>query len=193
CYADPRDLHSFPTRRSSDLGLDTQSMPYESETDQETSSIRGLKRLRDGKGAIFIKSAGNSFDLGKCTLKAAYYNCTNPANDPATLEPNVIIVAALNARGRASSYSSAGSVLWISGMGGEFASYGAYGEPAGADADSPTIISTELQGFIYGYSHTWANIPFNRGQSERNAIQDNPNCNYTSMTGTSAAAPTITV
>ncbi len=173
-------------------GLDTQSMPYESETDQETSSIRGLKRLRDGKGAIFIKSAGNSFDLGDCTLKAAYYNCTNPANDPASLEPNVIIVAALNARGRASSYSSAGSVLWISGMGGEYASYGVYGEPAGPDEDGPTIFSTDLQGCIHGYSYIGANIPFKRGQSERNGIQDNPNCDYTSMNGTSAAAPTIT-
>lgn len=173
-------------------GGDQVAQAYESETDGESNVIRGLKNLRDGKGALFIKAAGNSFSERLCGLGAAYYDCTNPANDPSTLESNIITVAALNARGSASSYSSAGSVVWITGMGGEYGGYGTYGESVGPQGtDGPTIFSTDIRGCIQGYSRTDAETPFLRGQSERKATPDNPDCDYTYMNGTSAATPTI--
>lgn len=159
-----------------------------------TLSYRGLKNLRDGKGAIFIKAAGNSFDPGLCGVTPGYYDCSNPTNDPQTLEPNIITVAALNTMGGASSYSSAGTVVWISGMGGEYGDGGVYGEGASARPypEGPTIFSTDLSGCIEGYSYTGAETPFLRGQSVRDGKPDNANCDYNYMNGTSAATPTIT-
>ena len=174
------------------FGGDDDVQPYESETDADTGAIRGLKNLRDGKGALFLKAAGNSFDAKLCGLGAAYYDCTNPANDISTLESHVITVAALNAKGSASSYSSAGSVVWITGMGGESGQFGTYGELPGPNKnDGPTIFSTDIRGCLVGYSHTRAGTPFLRGQSEQNGKPNNPDCDYTYMNGTSAATPTI--
>ena len=90
------------------------------------------KALRDGKGIVFVKSAGNEFDSvglsedtsADCGVLAGAYGCVNSGNDTTNLEPNVIVTAALNAKGQAASYSSTGSVLWITGMGGEYASAG---------------------------------------------------------------------
>ncbi|VCU69601.1 Microbial serine proteinase precursor [Pigmentiphaga humi] len=173
-------------------GSDTLAAPYESDVaSSKTVAVRGLKKLRDGKGAVFLKAAGNSFSPGLCGLDAAYFDCTNPANDISNLEPNIITVAALNAKGSASSYSSAGSVVWVTGMGGEFGSNGNYGEGAGNDQDGPTIFSTDLRGCIYGYSRTGAHTPFLRGQTARNGQPDNADCDYAYMNGTSAATPTL--
>ncbi len=174
-------------------GGDSSARPYDSETDADTSAVRGLKNLRDGKGAVFLKAAGNSFAESLCGVNVAYYDCTNPANDPMTLESNIITVAALNAMGSASTYSSAGSVVWITGMGGEYGGYGTYGEVAGPRGnDGPTIFSTDIRGCVDGYSYTGARTPFLRGQSEHNGKPDNLDCDYTYMNGTSAATPTIT-
>src|SRR5690606_11734118 len=167
--------------------------PYESDLEPgDTAALRGLKKLRDGKGALFIKAAGNAFEYGSCGQAAPYYDCTNPANDTGTLESNIITVAALNAKGSASSYSSAGSVVWITGMGGEYGDNGNYGEGPGENGtDGPTIFSTDIRGCIDGYSRTGANTPFLRGQTERDGRPDNADCDYTYMNGTSAATPTI--
>src|SRR5690606_1633397 len=174
-------------------GNDVGAHPYESpSTDPQLP--RGMKNLRDGKGAVFLKAAGNSFSEPYCGIGVpAYYDCSNPANDPFTLEPNIVTIAALNAKGEASSYSSAGPVVWVSGFGGERGSNGNYGEGAGANGqDGPTIFSTDMRGCIQGYSNTSERTPFLRGQTERNGIPDNPECDYTYMNGTSSATPTIT-
>ena len=173
-------------------GADTLAMPYESDTGiGNTVAIRGLKKLRGGKGAVFLKAAGNSFDPGLCGIQAAYFDCTNPTNDTTNLEPNIITTAALNAKGSASSYSSSGSVVWVTGMGGEYGSQGTYGEGAGAGDDGPTIFSTDLRGCVHGYSRAGAGTPFLRGQTVRNGQPDNVDCDYTYMNGTSAATPTL--
>src|SRR5690606_6943773 len=36
-------------------GGDENAEPYESETDSQTAALRGLKNLRNGKGAVFLK------------------------------------------------------------------------------------------------------------------------------------------
>lgn len=105
--------------------------------------MRGLKALRDDKGIVFVKSAGNEFDSvglsedtsADCGVLAGAYGCVNSGNDTTNLEPNVIVTAALNAKGQAASYSSTGSVLWITGMGGEYASAGQYGEQSRLSAE----------------------------------------------------------
>lgn len=173
-------------------GGDEDARPYESDVSGgEEVYVRGLKKLRDGKGAVFLKAAGNAFTPGDCGGEPGYFDCTNPANDTGALEPNIIMVAALNATGSASSYSSAGPVVWITGMGGEYGSTGNYGEGIGNGNDGPTIFSTDIRGCIQGYSRTDARTPFLRGQTVRNDQLDNAECDYTYMNGTSAATPTI--
>lgn len=162
----------------------------------KTLVYRGLKNMRDGKGVAFIKAASNSYESPLCGLDPnvwGLYNCVNPSNDLHTLESNIIVTAALNAKGRASSYSSAGSVVWVTGMGGEYGNSGTYGEGAGTGRikDGPTIFGTDLSGCIEGYSHTFAETPFLQGKSERGGKPDNPDCDYTYMNGTSSATPTI--
>jgi hypothetical protein len=156
---------------------------------------RGLKKLRDGMGAIFIKGAGNGFDKRNLELcEVGGYSCINPANDTYALEPNVVIVTGLNAKGSASSYAGAGSVVWVTGMAGEYGQRGQYGEGASwwwEPNDGPTIFSTDITACRYGYSHSGADTSFLRGQTQRDGKPDNPDCDYTYINGTSAAAPTI--
>lgn len=175
--------------------------------------LRMMKSLRGGKGIVLVKAAGNSFDLGfagdlplDCGPLSGAYDCSNPADDAGALEPNAIVTAALNAKGQASSYSSAGSVVWITGMGGEYASFGRYGEVSGLGAgqiasgrtgDGPTIFSTDIRGCAEGYSRSDADAgkfnAFMRGLTSLVAgTRDNANCDYSNMNGTSSATPTIT-
>jgi len=192
-----KNAHVINASYAADVGANTYDSPEnDSGSYGNTIIYRGLKNMRDGKGVAFVKAASNSYDSTLCGIDSdvrGLYNCINPSNDLHTLESNIIVVAALNAQGRASSYSSAGSVVWVTGMGGEYGNSGTYGEGAGSRRvkDGPTIYSTDLRGCIEGYSNTFAETPFQRGQSERDGTPDNPNCDYTYMNGTSAATPTI--
>ncbi len=162
----------------------------------DTYAVRGLKNLRGGKGAIFVKAAGNEFTQYEvCRIDDAnFHTCVNPANDVEALESNTILVAALDARGMRSSYSSTGPVVWITGMGGERGRTGVYGE-----GDGPTIFTTDVSGCHVGASQAEGNLDpateivtdFMVGKSQRNGVPDNPNCDYAYMNGTSSATPTI--
>ncbi|MCB5362381.1 S8 family serine peptidase [Pusillimonas sp. CC-YST705] len=175
------------------LGYSGAPFSYDSEDDSFTPVMRALKKLRGGKGAIYLKAAGNDFDGIECGLDEAYYDCSNPGNDEiGSKEPNTIVVAAVNAFGQSSSYSSVGSVNWISGLGGEFGNGGTYGEVATSYYSGPTIFSTDIQGCTLGYStKSSKRTAFLRGESKRNGVPDNPDCDYAYMNGTSAATPTI--
>ena len=167
------------------------AFPYDNEMDSSTPVVRALKKLRDGKGAILVKAAGNSFSEDFCGFKFGYYDCSNPSGDNTSRDPNIIVVAALNAFGQSSSYSSAGSIMWVSGMGGEYGGAGNYGEGKSSEYSGPTIFTTDLSGCEAGYSHKGARTAFLRGETQRNGVADNPQCDYGYMNGTSAAAPTI--
>lgn len=140
----------------------------------------GATSLRDGKGAIYIQSSGNEY-------KTAYPICDpedptcylfasgNSNSDSTMATPYKIVVAALNADGVASSYSTPGSSVWISAPGGEYGT------------STPAMISTDLPGCNAGISQKDANYPlvFDSGY-----LSLNLQCDYTSkFNGTSAAAP----
>lgn len=136
----------------------------------------GVKNLRNGKGAIYVQSAGNDFagTIARCrgdSTPGNFTGNTNHSDDLAIAEK--VIVAAVNANGASSSYSSPGSGIWVSAPGGE------YGDT------SPAMITTDISGCNHGYSYSsWSLNTFNRGNAQ------NPNCSYTSyMNGTSSAAP----
>lgn len=139
----------------------------------------GVTNLRSGKGALYIQSAGNDFtgDLQDCAgtaFSSDFTGNTNYSDDTAI--PEKIIVGAVTANGLKSSYSTAGSGIWVSAPGGEFGT------------SSPAMIAPDLSGCSKGYSiYSYALNAFNRGQ-----VTGNTNCNYTSyMNGTSSAAPVV--
>ena len=170
-----------------------------------TPWLESLPNLRDGKGAVVVKSAGNAYedrDIYECPqfqYGNSFYrlvSCANPSSDPERLSLPVIVTAAANAMGYKSSYSSAGSVMWITGLGGEDVSIGNYGEVgSAANKQGPQIYSTDLMGCERGYSQNGVSAvrdpQFMIGGSSINK-EKNPNCDFDQMNGTSSAAPTVT-
>ncbi|CAJ0788173.1 Microbial serine proteinase [Ralstonia condita] len=177
--------------------------PVPTEYDTATSTqaaVRAFPNLRNGRGLVMLKASGNEYESisngpgvppRTCPTVGAgngMIACENPANDIETLEPGVIVVGAANAMGIKSSYSNAGAVNWITGLGGEFGDGGKYGEVG----TGPMIFSTDLSGCARGYSRNGVTGPndFAVGGSATNT-KDNANCDYSSMNGTSAATPTL--
>ena len=163
--------------------------------------------LRNGKGIVIVQSAGNDYikvltrDCPKVGGTVQIVSCENPVHEADLLNPMRIVAAAANAMGYRSSYSSAGSSVWVTGLGGEFSS-GNYGEagttssvPGTAFPDGPTIYSTDISGCTSGYARNdpndRASTQFQLGGSDIN-VAKNVNCNYSHMNGTSSSAPTIT-
>jgi subtilisin-like proprotein convertase family protein len=138
----------------------------------------GVKNLRGGKGAIYVKAAGNDYlgDNSECdsTNNTTYLGNTNTSGDQNI--PYVIIAAAMNANGNISSYSTPGSGVWVASAGGEFGT------------TKPAMISTDILGCNDGLSKSSSTAnTFNKGTDSLN-----PNCDYTSiMNGTSSATPVL--
>lgn len=128
--------------------------------------------LRSGRGTIFIKSAGNDYEI----YKDGKYRVGNSNFDGDNTLPQIISVAALDADFLSSYYSSPGSNIWISAPGG----INGISEPA--------ILTTDRLGCNYGYAKSTASNTFNR---DANAV-NNDDCKYTSLfNGTSSAAPMV--
>ena len=141
----------------------------------------GTSNLRGGKGAIYVKAAGNEYvsSVQDCTGDAADAitpYAGNSALDDINSQYQVIVAAALTATGVSANYSSAGANIWVSAPGGEFGT------------DSPAIVSTDYTSCSHGFSRS--SNGSNSFESGSNSL--NSNCNYTStMNGTSSAAPNV--
>ncbi|GGM17325.1 serine protease [Pseudomonas asuensis] len=176
-------------------------------TSEQAAWERLMQSTRSGKGGVYIKSAGNSFKeffsytpfgrVNICSKKAAELNvtCASSTVDPNNNLITIITAAAVNVRGLRSSYSTAGSSVWISGFGGEFGNQKAYNpdltnvrEAIRPTYYSPAIVTTDLMGCSRGA---------NTASSSSNALEGNQSpidksCNYWArMNGTSSAAPTV--
>ncbi len=134
----------------------------------------GAKYLRNGKGALYVKAAGNGFNkLGndlaskKACEMAIKLNitCQNSSMNTDNTLPEVITVGALSAKGKKTSYSTTGSSLWISAPGGEFgfdkdwvnAHFQRFGKSVDwtefrPTLDEPAIVTTDVAGSRYGMS-----------------------------------------
>jgi subtilisin-like proprotein convertase family protein len=154
----------------------------------------GINNLRSGKGAIYVKSAGNGFESygsASCTSATGIeVSCQNANMDPESALPYIIVVGATNADGEKSSYSTAGSNLLISAPGGEHGYDSTLGWSSPTPSfDEPAMITTDQSGCSTGYSNT--------SDSAENKLEDNSNglnsnCNYTAtFNGTSSAAPVL--
>jgi len=158
----------------------------------EAQYLSGVTSLRSGKGAIYIKSSGNGFHRGATINKVGYYcstiygastglSCQNANMDPNKSTPYNILVGALTAKGKKSSYSTAGSSVWVSAPGGE------------SGTNYPAMMTTDQSGCTNGYVGTYG-----RAYNAFNTISggaghtENVNCNYAStFNGTSSAAPVL--
>lgn len=143
-----------------------------------------------GRGALYVKSAGNSYQSynavygGQPVLVLPYENNTFfdnqglPFHNANITQDNTsfwnVVVSALNASGELASYSSVGSNVFLSAPGGEFGSV------------DPAMVTVDLTGCDRGSNSV--NSP------SENALHGStdldPNCDYTAtMNGTSSAAP----
>ena len=171
-------------------------------TDAEAVGGQPWTNLRSNKGLIVVQSAGNEYikfrqrDCRKVNNTTQIVSCENPVNETDLLNPMRLSIAAANAKGYRASYSSAGSINWVTGLGGEGDSTGNYGEVgSAANEEGPQIYSTDLMGCERGDSKNGLSAvdtaQFMIGGSPIN-MEKNPNCNFDQMNGTSASAPTIT-
>ena len=149
--------------------------PYQGNIGDDSVYKQGTSQLREGKGAIYVKAAGNSF--GDCFnfrhQVHIHIGCSGANSAPSHNLPYLIVVGAVSANGDRSSYSSVGSNLWIAGMAGEYGS------------GLPATITTDQVGTYRGYDFYGQ-----RGLSKESTL--NPHGDFIStFNGTSAAAPHI--
>ena len=190
---------------SDDEALNKFAIPYWwYYTDQYQAWVDRVTNLRGGKGAIYVKSAGNGWnDKGTSSGDCGPSDDGNISCDQAGVEddqnlPYTIVVAALDNLDRATTYSSSSSAMWVSGYGGE---YGFSVDSGWSGATThlyyPAIMTTDETGCDIGYVGKDAydateSVPRNPFQDYDNPHPENPDCNYTStFNGTSSAAPTV--
>ncbi len=192
-------------------------IPFSKPAPKPTSSLAILERvknstqnLRSGKGSLFVHALGNSFDfmenipsgdLGDdeepvdvCRrARDLEVSCHIPSADPDGFYPWAIGVGAINASGKKSSYSSAGSNIWVStpsgGSGFDNAAYpDTLHRPLDDESVLPGILTPDQSTCQKGYASTVSGSIDNYFQTNASGL--NPNCNYTaSFNGTSAASP----
>lgn len=190
---------SSASPNSSDVAVFNQSYGYSNATDipmdatTEAQYAYGVTSLRGGKGALYVKSAGNGFSYlpgGFCgdaiTLGVS---CQNANFDPMNTLPYNIVMAALNAKGKKSSYSTTGSAVWVATPGGEFGKNASVSIGAVSPSIDPAMVTVDRSGCVNGYSRSSAaDSLFNQGGTNLASI--NLNCNYANtFNGTSSAAP----
>jgi subtilisin-like proprotein convertase family protein/subtilisin family serine protease len=184
---------------SSDVAIFNQSLglsptqPTLVDPTDEAQYLGGVTSLRLGKGALYVKAAGNGFDAaGPDTAPVPCpptgLSCENANFDPDNTLPYQIVVGAVNADGVKASYSTAGSAIWVSAPGGEFGMNASVAPGRPANAYEPAMVTTDQSGCAKGFSRTGVNTSvFNNGGA---GAPLNTLCNYTNrMNGTSSATP----
>ena len=133
----------------------------------------GTSELRGGRGALYVKAAGNEFTAcSPIHVLNRELGCVGSNSDPDQNLPYLVNVGAFNAEDVKSSYSSAGANLWVVAPGGE------------DSVESPGIITADQAG-----THAGLGLLFGEDVLSRDLSLD-PHGDYTAgFGGTSAAAP----
>lgn len=116
-------------------------LPSENATEDFVRLMKmGTSELRSGRGALYVKAAGNEFELCNRTHPLnREIGCISGNADPDQNLPYLIAVGAFNAEDVKSSYSSTGANLWVVGPGGE------------DGFERPAMITTDQAGAGAGY------------------------------------------
>ena len=189
------------------LGYPTDSTTYNVSTYLSGTTLDvleyGVTNLRGGKGAIYVYSAGNAFQSNATNDCGTNLTCTEGIIDNKKNQIHTIPVAALNAEGTKTSYSTTGANIWISGFGGEYGWNNAifnsqgYGNQS-STSTSPAIMTTDQSTCSKGYVSSNGGtggvdgLEPNEFNQFDGGYSENSSCNYTSnFNGTSSAAPTV--
>lgn len=190
-----------PFSRSADImnasyGVTGDAPPiFDPNTNYQTVALQRLATLRSGRGIVFVKAAGNDFYSIASATEADCSNaiilgitCVSANMDPESTMPQALVIAAVNADGVKSSYSTAGSNILVSGLGGEF------GFRLDRRRSGPALITADLAGCNRGSVKNGVPSPNELDNPGSPAAQSlNPNCDYmATMNGTSAATPSVT-
>ena len=101
----------------------------------------GTSELREGKGAIYVKAAGNGWFSCDAISHPIHRDigCNSTSSDYQNRLPYLLVVGALDADGRPAPYSSSGSNLWISAPAGWWG------------RNQPALLTTDQIGAERGY------------------------------------------
>ena len=187
-FTDPRVFNQSygstpPIPRAYDYG----SNPFLELTDQVQADISLNSHW--GRGAVYVKSAGNSFRSYSAYYQGLpiqvlpyengqFYNNNGLPFHSANISTDNnnywnLVVSALNAQGQLSSYSSVGSSVFLSAPGGEYGT------------NSPAMVTIDLTGCDKGM-----NVAGEHPNALHGGTELDPNCDYNgTMNGTSSAAP----
>ena len=137
--------------------------------------LRGVTVLREGLGAIYVKSAGNGFN--RCSSIehdiATVLGCRSSNGDSTNNLPYLIVVGGLNADDERASYASSGSNLWITAPAGQYGSI------------YPAVVTIDQQGLDRGYD-----VLAPRGLALDTEANDGGNY-ISTFNGTSSSAPMV--
>ena len=168
---------AMPNSASADIfnmsfgGLGIEDNPH---PESDVQLLRnGVGNLRGGRGAIYVKAAGNGFEACRSMPRAVNdeIGCLSANSDPINNLPYLIVVGGFNALGERASYASVGANLWITAPAGEFGQL------------DPAMITADQMGTHRGYD---AFFPVGLADD---AVR-NPYGDFVSnFNGTSAAAP----
>lgn len=172
------------------------------ESDADIQALRNLSTLRDGKGALVVKAAGNAYSGGNvlgqrvdCELvnnKDRISSCGNANFDLYNLSQTTVVVGSIAALGRMPGYSTTGSVVWLTAPGGMVS-------PPNPEGWTAAIYSTDLTGCDRGISRNMDRVPpteFNAAGTANNGRYNldkngRPTCSYGGGDGTSSAGPSV--
>ena len=150
-------------------------LPSENATEDFVRVMKmGTSELRSGRGALYVKAAGNEFELcNRAHPLNREIGCISSNADPDQNLPYLIAVGAFNAEDVKSSYSNAGANLWVVGPGGE------------DGFERPAMITTDQAGTgagfgLHGEIPLSTDHPLNRDGDYVNAFG-----------GTSSASPAV--
>ena len=148
-------------------------VPSENPAEDFVSLMKlGTGELRSGRGALYVKAAGNDFSFCRPQHPLnAEVGCAGANSDPDNNLPYLIVVGAFNANDVKSSYSSAGANLWVVAPGGEI------------DRQYPGIVTTDQAGIDAGFSLLEAELPTDGSPPDADGDY------IASFGGTSAATP----
>ena len=159
---------------------------------KEQTYVNGVTQLRNGKGAIYIKSSGNDYRTqsvsGECGNGVAL-SCTENTIDEMNQSPYIIVVGALDADGVKTRYSTPGASIWVSGFGGESGLNQSYiGGDLADYSEAPAIMTVDRSTCSKGYVKSGVDILSGRNYNTFNSgsYSENSSCNYVStFNGTS--------
>ncbi|MYF71661.1 MAG: S8 family serine peptidase, partial [Proteobacteria bacterium] len=150
-------------------------LPSENATEDFVRVMKmGTSELRSGRGALYVKAAGNEFELcNRAHPLNREIGCISGNADPDQNLPYLIAVGAFNADDVKSSYSNAGANLWVVGPGGE------------DGFERPAMITTDQAGAGAGFG-LHGEIPLS---TDHPLHRDGDYVN--AFGGTSSAAPAV--